>query len=354
MPPPPGDGGLGPWLLTLLVLVVAAIAAYAVFLRDGEDSGPQTVPALIGLREDEAVKRVRERGLQPYVARQASAKEAGVVVGQDPQAGESLAADQLVQVVVSSGRTDSSSPPPADAEQTGTVETVPPPPATTDKTTTSTQAERVEVLDLVGAEADAAVGNLERNGLRAAVRQVPSDEPQGVVVAQRPAPGTGLRKGATVTLNVSRGRPPDTTPEPATMPDVVGRPEAEARAALRDAGLEASVERVPSLEPGGTVVAQAKAPGTELERGSQVQINVSNGERPGSQPGATTTVPDVVGLTLAEARSQLRAAGIVASVKRVPSVEAEDTVVAQAKRPGTKVPRGSQMQVNVSNGELPG
>jgi membrane peptidoglycan carboxypeptidase len=84
-------------------------------------------------------------------------------------------------------------------------------------------------------------------------------------------------------------------PPPTTVPNVVGLPEKEAIAELREAKLNASVEDIPSLEPAGIVVRQSVGGGATVRQGSFVTIYVSTGELP------TGPLPNLTGLTMDEA-----------------------------------------------------
>lgn len=90
-------------------------------------------------------------------------------------------------------------------------------------------------------------------------------------------------------------------PPPTTVPDVVGLPEDDAVAELKDAKLNASVEEVASLEPEGIVVRQSAAPGSTVRQGSFVTIYVSTGEIP------VGVLPNFTGLTMEEAVEIARA-----------------------------------------------
>ena len=183
-----------------------------------------------------------------------------------------------------------------------------------------------------------AVERLQDEGFVARIRREPNDAPDGTVFAQDPEGGADLQRGETVTIDVSEG------PAGVDVPNVVGLPFAQARERLQEAELEARRFDVFSEEPPGTVVAQDPAAGEQAARDSAVRVNVSRGT-------GRVEVPDVVGRTADEAGSILREAGLEANVFRVPSDEAEGTVVAQSPAAGSEIARGESVRINVSNGE---
>jgi serine/threonine-protein kinase len=227
---------------------------------------------------------------------------------------------------------------------------------------------RVKLASVVGIPAPTAVKRLRDASLQPVVRSVFSTKPRGIVAAQRPAAGTQLAKGATVTLDVSKGSPAK------PVPDVVGQSESDAASLLKAGGFDPDVQRVPSDQPAGTVVAQKPKAGEKQPGGTHVLLNVSSGPKSSSTPAAsgtttapapaattssqpaqpsqpaTVTVPDVVGKTLQQARLALRNAGLITEIKYVPSQEPSGTVVSQAKEPGTSAKRGDHMLINVSQG----
>ena len=87
------------------------------------------------------------------------------------------------------------------------------------------------------------------------------------------------------------------------MLDVVGQQEEAARAALVEQGFTVRTvfEENPDFED-GEVSAQNPAAGTELEIGEEVTLTVSSGQQ-------RVAIPDVVGLSEADARSVLGDAG---------------------------------------------
>src|SRR5581483_8571399 len=174
-------------------------------------------------------------------------------------------------------------------------------------------AEQVAVPDLVGQQRADAVGTLAAQHLDASVNEVPSEQEPGVVVAQAPRAGTRVDEGSAVTLNVSKG-PSRPAPVSVAVPDVVGQSKDAAKDAIAAAGLEPSIQHVPSTQPADTVVSQSPGAGSSAQKGDGVLLNVSEGPSPQpkhgqkekktktkptkpvrSQQPATQSVPSVVG-----------------------------------------------------------
>jgi eukaryotic-like serine/threonine-protein kinase len=233
--------------------------------------------------------------------------------------------------------------------------------ATTAPTTETTVAS-VRVPDVVGTTSSEATKTLGDAGFEVNVVAVPSDRPSGQVVAQSPSAGSEADEGSTVRLNVAQKAAATTTtettateststetsteptqttptPEPATVPDVVGKELADAARAFNDEGLKVAVAYVPSQEPRGQVVAQAKPAGTELKEGDTVQLNISTGP----DPPEKTAVPDVSGTKQNPAREQLAAAGFEVLSLQQPTEDSSrvGSVLSQSPSGGASIPRGS-------------
>lgn len=137
------------------------------------------------------------------------------------------------------------------------------------------------------------------------------------------------------------------------VPLVVGLREDRARERLRDAGLEAEVERRESTEPRDVVVEQDPEQGARLGSGETVRLVVSEG-RPAATTGSTTTaaeavrVPEVVGASASDATARLRAEGLGVRLVQVPSEEPAGTVVGQNPAAGAEAERGSAVRLNVA------
>jgi serine/threonine-protein kinase len=228
----------------------------------------------------------------------------------------------------------------------------------------------VIVPRLVGLPAAAALKRLKQVGLIGTTHNVFSKKPRAQVVAQAPRASQKVAKGETVTLNVSKG------PKTAPVPDVVGQTAADALSMLRTQGFKTRIVRVPSAEPTGQVVAQHPQAGVRGQPGAVVRLNVSEkavSTAPSSTPETTvpaattqdtvptTTVaaatpsalvrvPDLKGKKLIEARKLLRKVGLIVEIRRVPNAQPLGTVVAQAKKPGTHLKKGTHLLVTVSMG----
>jgi beta-lactam-binding protein with PASTA domain/tRNA A-37 threonylcarbamoyl transferase component Bud32 len=129
------------------------------------------------------------------------------------------------------------------------------------------------------------------------------------------------------------------------VPDVVGRDVDEARDILEEAGFEVDTEPRNSPRPEDEVLEQDPEAGGRAEEGSTVVLTISAGRR-------QTTVPEVVGLTLEDARDELRDARLdVGDTRREVNEEVpENEVISQDPPAGEEVDRGSEVDLVVSSG----
>ena len=129
------------------------------------------------------------------------------------------------------------------------------------------------------------------------------------------------------------------------VPGVEGRPQAEAEAALTEAGLQFEVTTASSTDvPVGTVISQDPGPGDEAEEGSTVNLSVSAG--PEAVP-----VPNVVGQPQDEAQRILQEAGFLVQQEPIEVNDAEEGTVAE-QDPGAneQVAAGSTVTIRVVSG----
>lgn len=129
-----------------------------------------------------------------------------------------------------------------------------------------------KVAGVVGQDVVPATATLKRAGFAVQTEEKPDPtRPAGVVVAQDPAAGTSLRKGATVRLSVSSNG------SKVAVPSLLKLNRADAVAAIAAAGLRANIDERNDAAPVGVVFRQSPDPDTSVDRDSTVTLTVSTG-----------------------------------------------------------------------------
>lgn len=155
--------------------------------------------------------------------------------------------------------------------------------------------------------------------------------PPGVVVDQRPFPGSRVKKGRRVALTVSSG------PQRVQIPNLVGRSEADLMYDLRGAGLEPGlIARVHHSEaPVGRIISQFPPSGPQVVQARRVNALISLGP-----PIQSFVMPNYVGETVEEARRQiLRQPFLFDELIEVPTSNPSDwnRVIRQRPEPGARI-----------------
>ncbi|HKE76339.1 MAG TPA: Stk1 family PASTA domain-containing Ser/Thr kinase [Acidimicrobiales bacterium] len=159
------------------------------------------------------------------------------------------------------------------------------------------EAPQVAVPGVVGTPVDQATAALKAKGFEVKAVSETSDQPPNQVTKQSPSAGSKADRGSTVTITFSGG------PETVAVPDVVGKTQVEASQAITAAGFVVNAKDVEDDKAEkGTVVRQSPAADSQLAKGEQVTIEVSQGS-------GKVAVPDVKGKSEADARNALQAAG---------------------------------------------
>jgi serine/threonine-protein kinase len=164
----------------------------------------------------------------------------------------------------------------------------------------------------------------------------------GHVIWQDPPPNVTVTAGTTVDLSVSAGA------QRVLVPDVAGYDEATARLLIQSAGLSVTTETAQTEAPKGAVVNSRPPAGTALSPGRPVTLVVSAG-------APTITVPNVVGLTLEEAKAKIEAAGLKTgtSLMRSTTAAAPGTVIEQRPPSGTLGAAGTAVDLVVARKSAP-
>ncbi|MFF8033986.1 Stk1 family PASTA domain-containing Ser/Thr kinase [Streptomyces sp. NPDC016626] len=163
---------------------------------------------------------------------------------------------------------------------------------------------------------------------------------RGTVISTDPAVGARIRGHDPVSLTISKG------PQTVRVPDLDGYPLDKARSLLEDEGLEPGmVTRAFSEDVArGSVVSTEPGKGTEVRAGSAVALTVSR--------GSPVDVPDVTGDDPADARSELREAGLEVRIadERVTSGHDAGRVARQSPGAGRRLAEGDTVTLTLSKG----
>ena len=134
------------------------------------------------------------------------------------------------------------------------------------------------------------------------------------------------------------------------MPDLTGKMENELEAYLEAVGFKlGNVTTRPGKEPEGTVISQNPKPGSEAEKGTAIDVVVSDGSK------AKAIMPFVTGMTLNEASSAILNAGLtVGNVSYdYSNTYANGEVMWQQYEGNAQKERGTSVKLIVSKGKKP-
>ncbi|ANJ08474.1 Stk1 family PASTA domain-containing Ser/Thr kinase [Streptomyces parvulus] len=197
--------------------------------------------------------------------------------------------------------------------------------------------DKVDVPAFIGltkADADQQATNAD---LELAFTQKPcEDQKKGNICSQDPAQGTSVDKQSTVNLVVSTGAPK------VAVPNVIDKNVDDATQRLEDKGFNVETKRTESSQDEGTVLNQNPDPGSELEKGSTVTLEVAKAEE-------KATVPDVVGRSCDEAKAQMENSGLEGTCTDQPTNDPNqvDKVISTTPQANQQVDPGSKVTIVV-------
>jgi len=304
-PPPPLDPdeeGSRWWAWLLALLLVAGLIIAAVLLLGNNKK--VTVPDVVGASQAAAQQALRAKGFATDATFETSTRRQGEVIGQDPSGGTQAKKGSTVHLTVSSGPGQAAVP------------------------------------SVSGLGRRAAAKKLTKAGFRVTeVEQNDDTVKKDHVIETRPAEGTPLNKGSTVTLVVSSG------PEQVTVPDETGKTLDDARNDLENAGFKVSVTRQPTdTAAPDTVLSQNPVANTQQDKGSTVTLTVAKALD-------TAKVPDTTGKQDTDAVSALQDAGFKVSVTRqdTQDLTQDGVVLTQDPAGGQTKKKGSTVKIVVGH-----
>ena len=300
----PPRRAIWPWIVALLFVTAALVGGYFLYSQIQDQlSGSKTVAVgdYRGIREADAVPKIRAKGLKPNVVRQPSTTvDETFVISQTPNPGDHIPKNNFVTIYVSTG-----------------------PPKT-------------EVPNVVGEQQDRALSDLQDASLKGKTVQVESDKPQGQVISQSPKSGASVAEGTSIKLNVSKG------PTPVAVPNVVGSTYETASSILQAKGFAVRRTDVKSDQPKDTVIDMSPGAGTLQPPAATINLTVSKGP-------ATSMVPDVTTLSQNDAQAQLKASGFGVHIVTQPVTDPSQDGIVQTQDPpgGTQAAPGKVVTIAV-------
>ena len=241
-----------------------------------------TVPNVRGMREKEAVERLEHDGFDVGLITESTLtrKEgeagfrAGQVVRQDPAGGSRAAKGTHVDIRVAGGYGGGAVI--GTSADMGIPKTL-----------------LVTVPDVVGKQEDNAMDRLYEAGLDGSSSSVNGVVRRGEVVKQSPKPGTKVRRGSNVRMQVSAGIGGGTAGTGPVVPDVLGETLSSARGILSSWGYGARVRYGPSTTSVEKGLVYYQKPGAgDPGGGGVVTIWISRGVLKGGSPYPDPEPPD--------------------------------------------------------------
>lgn len=305
--------------IIIAFIVIFAIGRAAGIFRIGPESPNETkdmveVPNVVGMTEDDAKETLNDEGLGFKVVSREESKEyeKGRVSEQKTEAGEEVAKNTTIEVVVSSGLVGDS----------------------------------ITVPDVSGMTEDEAQSALENAGFRNISSEFTYHDsvPSGQVIGTTPEANAEATEDTEIVMQVSKGA------ERKTVPNVVGQKDADAQNAIKSAGLSVGTvtyEYSDSVAQ-GIVISQSVDGGKKVSAGTTVDLVISNGP----EPAAKVNVPPVTGTSESNARQLIQNAGL--SVGTVTyqhsSSVAAGYVISCSPGVGSSVDEGMSVSLVVSTG----
>lgn len=200
----------------------------------------------------------------------------------------------------------------------------------------------ITVPELRSQSFEQARATLEREGLAVgAISEVFHDVvPSGSVVETEPSARTQVQEATEIDVAISKG------PQLFAIPDIVGQPLEDARAAFSEEGFTLVVDEEVFHDdiPEGAVVSRDPKVAS-AKQGTAFTVVVSKGPE-------FIAIPPVAGETAAAAQSALEGAGFTHATSTEFSDSVEEGMVI-GTQPSTEAPKGSQVTIVVSKGPKP-
>lgn len=204
--------------------------------------------------------------------------------------------------------------------------------------------EEISVPDFTGMTMSEATATAEELGLviEEGEHVYSPDQEEGLITFQNPSEGTKVTEGKVITVNISLGK------KDGVVPYIVGMDYKKAKKELEAYGFELGVVvKVTSTKPEDTVLSQSVEAGNTAEKGTKIDVEVSDGK--GKE---MKEVPMLIGLDVEQAKADIIAAGFKVgniAYEEDPNYQ-KNVVSSQQYIAGIELEEGSSIDITISKG----
>lgn len=275
-------------LVAVLILAGAAITTY--FLTTNNKKAEDLkMPNIIGLKQDDAEKTLKDMGLEMLVAgEEKSTEPEGTVVKANKNEGDTVKKGETIRVYVSGKET------------------------------------KKKLQDVTGLGEDQAKAFLDNAGvkIKEIIKEYSDNVENGKVTRQDPVGNTEITEDTKVTLYVSQGK------KPVAVPKLKGLSQQEAVSKLNSVGLNANIatKDTTNKNEDGKVIETSVGEGNAVDAGSTITITIGRYK----EESIDYELGSLIDRTVQEAGDYMSERGII------PKVEGDGDVVASLSKPKAK------------------
>jgi serine/threonine-protein kinase len=257
-------------ILALVAVLILAGAAITTYFLTTNNKKPEELkmPKIVGLKQDDAEKTLKDMGLEMLVAgEEKSTEPAGTVVKANKNEGDTVKKGETIRVYVSGKET------------------------------------KKKLQNVEGLDENQATTFLENAGLKVTVnREFSETVEKGKVIRQDPKGDTEITEDTKVTLYVSQGK------KPVTVPKLLGLSRQEAINALNAVGLngDSNEKETTDKNKDGKVIDSSVKEGNTVDAGSTITLTIGRykDDNPDIELGF------LIGKTVQEAADYMESKGI--------------------------------------------
>ncbi len=275
-------------LVAVLILAGAAITTY--FLTTNNKKAEELkMPKVIGLKQDDAEKTLKDMGLEMLVAgEEKSTEPEGTVVKANKNEGDTVKKGETIRVYVSGKET------------------------------------KKKLQDVTGLDENQARAFLDNAGvkIKEVIKEYSDNVENGKVTRQDPVGNTEITEDTKVTLYVSQGK------KPVAVPKLKGLSQQEAVSKLNSVGLNANIatKDTTNKNEDGKVIETSVGEGNAVDAGSTITITIGRFK----EESIDYELGSLIDRTVQEAGDYMSERGII------PKVEGDGDVVASLSKPKAK------------------